>query len=148
VENLLIRPYTPDDEHEVIRLWFDCGLMVPHNNPRRDIERKLQVNPEWFLLALLEGEIIGSCMVGYEGHRGWINYLAVSPRYRRQRIAAALMAEAERLLNAAGCPKINLQVRETNLEVIKFYEGIGYKNDAVISLGKRLDPDEPYAVEL
>ena len=146
-EILEIRPYRPDDKKKVIQLWFDCGLVVPHNNPQRDIERKLKVNPEWFLLALLDDEIIGSCMAGYEGHRGWINYLAVSPRYRRQGIAAALMAEAERLLDAAGCPKINLQVRETNLEVIQFYESIGYKNDAVISLGKRLDPDMPYASE-
>ena len=147
MEKLEIRPYHPNDEKAVIQLWFDCGLVAPHNNPQRDIERKLKVNPEWFLLALLDGEVIGSCMAGYEGHRGWINYLAVAPRHRRRGIAAALMAEAERLLDAAGCPKINLQVRETNLEVIQFYERIGYKNDAVISLGKRLDPDMPYVRE-
>ncbi|MBC8331991.1 MAG: GNAT family acetyltransferase [Anaerolineae bacterium] len=141
---LSIRPYHPGDEKDIIQLWLACGLVVPHNNPWKDIERKLKVNPEWFLLALLDGEIVGSCMAGYEGHRGWINYLAVAPQQQRQGIATALMAEAERLLTAAGCPKINLQVRETNLAVLQFYESIGYTNDAVVSLGKRLDPDEPY----
>jgi ribosomal protein S18 acetylase RimI-like enzyme len=81
-------------------------------------------------------------MVGYEGHRGWINYLGVSPDKRRKRIAAQIMAEAERLLRQAGCPKINLQIRSTNLQVIEFYQSIGFKIDEVSSMGKRLEVDE------
>jgi ribosomal protein S18 acetylase RimI-like enzyme len=147
MENLLIRSYRPDDENEVIDLWFQCNLVVPHNNPRRDIQRKLKVNPEWFLVGVLDGEIIATCMAGYEGHRGWINYLAVSPQYRRRGIAATIMKEAENRLRAVGCPKINLQIRASNIEVVRFYQSIGYSEDSVVNMGKRLEPDEPFGSE-
>jgi ribosomal protein S18 acetylase RimI-like enzyme len=147
MDDLLIRPYQPDDEGKVINLWLQCNLVVPHNNPRRDIERKLEVNPEWFLMGILDDELVATCIAGYEGHRGWINYLAVSPRYRRRGIATKMMKEAETRLRAAGCPKINLQIRASNREVIKFYESIGYLDDGVVSVGKRLERDEPYRVE-
>ena len=116
-----IRPYKSKDEKKVIQLWIDCGLVVSHNNPIRDIERKMEVNPEWFLVGELDGEIMASCMVGYEGHRGWINYLAVSPNYQRKGYAKRIMDKAENLLIEVGCPKINLQIRETNQKTIEFY---------------------------
>jgi ribosomal protein S18 acetylase RimI-like enzyme len=147
-EDLFIRSYQPGDTKPVIDLWRECNLLVPHNNPLRDIERKLRVNPEWFLVGLLEGKLVATCMAGYEGHRGWINYLAVSPPCRRQSIGRRMMQEAERLLKKAGCPKINLQVRESNSEVIRFYERIGYSNDHVLSMGKRLKADPPYAIDV
>jgi len=118
---------------------------VSRNNPRRDIARKLAVNPEWFLVGVSAGRVVATCMAGYEGHRGWINYLAVSPRLRRRGIAAQMLAAAEDRLRVAGCPKINLQVRETNAAVIGFYESMGYTRDAVVSLGKRLEHDTPTA---
>jgi len=142
-----IRPYDISDENAVIRLWIECGLVAPQNNPIRDIQRKLKVDPHWFLVGSQDGVIIASCMVGYEGHRGWINYLAVSPSKQRRGYAKQIMAEAERLLRAADCPKINLQVRNTNSQVIAFYESIGFKNDEVTSLGKRLEVDDPYQIE-
>jgi ribosomal protein S18 acetylase RimI-like enzyme len=80
-------------------------------------------------------------MAGYEGHRGWINYLAVDPAQRRSGLGRALMTEAERVLRAAGCPKINLQVRPGNKDVIAFYEAIGFSVEGAISLGKRLERD-------
>ena len=116
--------------------------MVPQNDPGRDIERKLRVNPEWFLVGQLEGHIIATCMAGYEGHRGWINYLAVAPTYRLRGFAAKLMQEAERILRRAGCPKINLQIRTSNSDVIEFYKAIGYSIDDVVSMGKRLVQDQ------
>lgn len=143
-----IRPYRPDDEHEVIRLWLECDLVVPWNDPKRDIERKLAVDPEWFLIGETGGRIIATCMAGYEGHRGWINYLAVSPRYRRWGVATRLMRKAESLLEAAGCPKINIQIREGNEEVIRFYESIGYTSDPIMSMGKRLEEDEPNSADV
>lgn len=143
MEELLIRSFRPEDEEAVIALWDDCGLVVPRNDPRRDIERKLKVNPELFLVGLADGEIIATCMAGYEGHRGWINYLAVAPAWRRKGIAARMMEKAEEALRRIGCPKINLQVRETNEEVIKFYESIGFGTDDVLSMSKRLEHDEP-----
>ncbi len=140
--DLRIRPYRAEDESAVLDLWQVCGLIVPHNDTRKDIRRKLQVNPEWFLVGELDGRIVATCMAGYEGHRGWINYLAVAPVAQRQGIASRMMEEAERLLNAAGCPKINLQIRSTNAQVIDFYKSIGFKIDEVTSMGKRLESDE------
>ena len=123
-------------------MWKRCRLVVPHNDPYRDIERKCRVNPEWFLVGIKDGSLVASCMVGYEGHRGWINYLAVSPDFQRRGIATQLVRRAEKVLAKAGCPKINLQVRETNQGVIAFYESLGFTNDRVISLGKLLDTRE------
>ncbi|MCX5734802.1 MAG: GNAT family acetyltransferase [candidate division NC10 bacterium] len=137
-----IRPYEPGDEEAVVQLWTDCGLVVPWNNPRRDIRRKLQVQAGMFLVGCVENQVVATVMAGYEGHRGWINYLAVSPRHQRAGIGRRMMEEAEALLRAAGCPKINLQVRSTNAAVIEFYKRIGFKIDDVVSFGKRLEPDE------
>jgi ribosomal protein S18 acetylase RimI-like enzyme len=145
MNDLVIRSYQPHDEAAVVELWLQCNLVVPQNNPRKDIQRKLQVNPEWFLVGVLDGHIVATCMAGYEGHRGWINYLAVSPHHRRQGIGRRIMEEAETRLTGAGCPKINLQARETNRSVIQFYERIGYTRDPVASMGKRLVPDDPFS---
>ena len=140
-----IRRYIQADEAAVVRLWERCGLTRPWNDPRKDIARKLAVRPDLFLVGVEAGEIVCSVMGGYDGHRGWINYLAVSPEHRRHGLGRALMAEAERLLLAEGCPKINLQVRSGNAEAIEFYRRVGYGVDEVISLGKRLIPDGPPA---
>ena len=141
-----IRPYKNSDQEALLQLWTECGLITELNNPIQDIQRKSMVNPEWLLVGLKKGEIIASCMVGYEGHRGWINYLAVTPTEQRQGYAHQMMTEAERLLKDAGCPKINLQVRSSNASVVAFYESIGFKVDPVIGLGKRLENDAPYQV--
>lgn len=137
-----IRPYRTHDEEAVVKLWHDCGLVVPWNDPHRDIERKLKMQAELFLVAELDGRILGSVMAGYDGHRGWINYLAVHPDRRRQGIGRRMMEEAERRLRAAGCPKINLQVRSKNVVAMDFYRQIGFNEDNVVSFGKRLVPDD------
>ena len=139
--NLLIRPFRASDEDAVVSLWAACKLLVSHNDPRKDIRRKLAVDPEWFLVGEQDGQIVATCMAGYEGHRGWINYLAVSPDVQRRGIASRMMEEAENLLRKAGCPKINLQVRTTNSQVIEFYKSLGFKVDEVASMGKRLEID-------
>jgi ribosomal protein S18 acetylase RimI-like enzyme len=136
-----IRPYRPADGEAVVALWQACDLVRPWNDPHKDIRRKLGVNPEWFLVGEQDGRIVGTVMAGYEGHRGWINYLAVEPAAQRRGLGRALMAEAERLLRAAGCPKVNLQVRSTNAAVIAFYRRLGYTVDEVTSLGRRLESD-------
>jgi ribosomal protein S18 acetylase RimI-like enzyme len=142
-DQFIIRPYRLDDAVSVVALWSACDLVVPQNDPKRDIERKLKVNPEWFLVGEIAGEIVATCMAGYEGHRGWINYLAVAPPYQRRGLATQLVREAERRLRQVGCPKINLQVRASNTIVIDFYKTLGYAVDDVVSLGKRLEPDQP-----
>jgi ribosomal protein S18 acetylase RimI-like enzyme len=136
-----VRPYANADQAAVVALWQACELTRPWNDPLKDIARKLAVQPEWFLVGELDGAVIASVMFGYDGHRGWMNYLAVAPGHQAQGHARALIAHGEALLLAAGCPKINLQVRSSNARVIGFYQSLGYGQDDVISLGKRLIPD-------
>ncbi len=137
-----IRPFCLEDRDAVIAIWEACGLIVPWNDPHKDIARKMQVNPELFLVAELNGRIAGTVMGGYEGHRGWINYLAVAPDCQKQGVGRALMQDVEAKLSDLGCPKINLQVRKSNTAVIQFYGHLGYHIDDVINLGKRLINDE------
>ena len=136
-----IRPFQPSDDAAVVQLWKDCNLVVPWNDPLRDIRRKLRVQPELFLVGVATGELIASVMAGYDGHRGWLNYLAVAPRFRRKGIGRKMVAEAEDRLRQMGCPKINIQIRTSNTEVIEFYRRIGFKPDDVVSMGKRLEAD-------
>ena len=138
-----VREFQDADEAQVIDVWRACGLTRPWNDPARDIARKKEVRPDLFLVAEDEGTIVGTVMAGYEGHRGWINYLGVLPARQRTGIARALMEEAERRLRALGCPKINLQVRSDNEQALAFYARIGFQQDPVLSLGKRLVQDGP-----
>lgn len=140
-KRLIIRAYIETDLQEVIKLWKSCGLVVPWNNPEEDIARKLKVDPDLFLIGRASDEIVASVMGGYEGHRGWINYLAVAPTHQRNGYGAEMMVEVEKRIRAKGCPKINLQVRSNNVDVISFYASIGYRVDDVVSLGKRLIED-------
>jgi ribosomal protein S18 acetylase RimI-like enzyme len=134
-----ITEFTQTDRPEVVRLWTRCNLVAPQNDPDKDIDRKMKKDPDLFLVGKLKERIVASVMGGYEGHRGWINYLAVDPDFRKIGYGKQMMKEIENRLKALGCPKINLQVRETNISVIKFYEAIGFSNDHVIGLGKRVD---------
>ena len=136
-----IRPFAAADEQAVISLWRDCGLVVPWNDPAKDIARKLAVDPGLFLVGEVAGTVIATVMAGYEGHRGWINYLAVHPDHRRGSYGRQMMAEAEQALAARGCPKVNLQIRASNTAVVAFYESLGYAIDEVVSMGKRLEED-------
>ena len=136
-----IRPYEAADEAAVIALWQACKLTRPWNDPKKDIARKLTTQPELFLVGTLDGELIATAMAGYDGHRGSVYYLAVSPKHWRKAHGKALMQEVERLLLERGCPKLNLLVRSSNAEVIAFYRKLGYAVDETSCLGKRLIPD-------
>lgn len=136
-----LRPYLEADEQAVVNLWQACELTRPWNNPQRDITRKLEVQRELFLVGDIDGRIVASVMAGYDGHRGWINYLAVHPDFQRRRIASELMEAAQTLLLEPGCPKISLQVRLSNESAVGFYKSIGYVQDEVVSFGKRIIPD-------
>ncbi|MEG0921292.1 MAG: GNAT family acetyltransferase [Comamonas sp.] len=137
-----IRTFTDADTNAVIALWNDCGLTRPWNDPYKDIARKLSVSPDLFLVGVdASGQLMATVMVGYDGHRGWINYLAVHPAQQRQGHARRLMVQAEQLLTERGCPKLNLQVRAGNEAVIAFYESLGYTDDKTVSMGKRLIAD-------
>jgi hypothetical protein len=86
---MIVRPYQPDDEAAVVALWARCDLTRPWNDPHKDIRRKLRVRPDLFLVGVLGQEIVATAMVGYDGHRGWINYLGVAPEHRRKASPAA-----------------------------------------------------------
>jgi len=137
-----IRAFQEADAEDVVRLWVACGLVRPWNDPRKDIARKLAVQRELFLVGSVGDRIVATVMGGYDGHRGWINYLAVDPAHRRQGLARQLLADVEQHLRAAGCAKINLQIRHDNLDAIAFYRSVGFAEDAVVSMGKRLERDE------
>lgn len=135
----VIRPYDPRDEGAVIAAWERCGLTRPWNDPKADIARKTALQPDLLLVAEdVQGGIVGTAMAGYEGHRGWINTLAVLPEWRGGGLGRALMEAAADRLRAAGCPKINLQVRRANSGAIGFYRRLGYVEEDVVSLGMRL----------
>jgi ribosomal protein S18 acetylase RimI-like enzyme len=135
-----VRPFQEPDRAEVVRLWTDCGLVRPQNDPDRDIDLKQNFQPDLFLVGTTGGRIAATVMAGYDGHRGWINYLAVAPDLRRQGWGRLIVAEAGRRLQDLGCPKINLQVRRSNSEAVEFYRKIGFIEDDVLSLGRRLAP--------
>ncbi len=135
---LQIRRFAAADRRRVITLWRACDLVVPWNDPERDIDAKLVFQPELFLVGELAGQVEATVMAGYEGHRGWINYLAVAPERRRLGLGRRMMEAAEGELRKLGCPKINLQVRRGNRDVLAFYGRIGFRPDDSVSLGKRL----------
>lgn len=139
---ILIRAFQEADRAAVIDLWHCCDLVVPWNDPDLDISRKLRVRPEWFLVGTAAGRVVATLMVGYEGHRGWLNYLAVEPGFRRRGIGRLLVAHAEQLLREAGCPKICLQVRTGNTAALEFYRALDFLRDDVVGLGKRLVDDQ------
>jgi ribosomal protein S18 acetylase RimI-like enzyme len=136
-----IRTFEADDDAAVVELWRACRLTRDWNDPHKDIIRKVAVDDDLFLVGVVGGRIVGSVMAGYDGHRGWINYLAVHPDSQRSGFAALLMSEAERRLGARGCPKVNLQIRASNLDAVGFYDRVGYQPDDVLSFGKRLEHD-------
>lgn len=138
---LVIRPFDEKDTDAVVGVWQRCNLVRPWNDPHKDIRRKLAVSPELFLVGELHGELMATVMGGYDGHRGWIYYLAVDPAHQQKGYGRILMGTIAEKLLALGCPKINLQVRTSNTEVIAFYESIGFTQDDVVSFGKRLIPD-------
>ena len=136
-----IRSFRQEDEAPLIKLWEKCKLVMPWNDPSKDISRKVQLDPEGLLLGWYDNSLIASVMAGYEGHRGWINYLAVDPKYRRKGLGKTMMKAAETYLEQFECPKINLQIRAKNHQVIEFYKSIGFLQEDVINMGKRLIPD-------
>ena len=140
-----IRVFRTGDTDAVVGLWQRCDLLRPWNDPHQDIARKLADSPELFFVMEQHkppAEIVGCVMAGYEGHRGWVNYLAVDPVLRKLGLGRLIMAHVEEELLRRGCPKINLQVRDTNKDVLEFYQSVGYRIDPTISLGKRLIPDD------
>lgn len=138
---MIIRPFAEKDRRTVIGLWHRCGLVVPWNDPAVDIDRKLQVDPELFVVGLQGTELVASAMGGYDGHRGSIFYLAVDPDHQGQGCGRKIVEHLAHLLTTRGCPKLNILVRSTNQEVIEFYRRLGFNSEEILCLGKRLIED-------
>jgi len=137
-----LRPFRESDRASVIALWRAAGLLRPWNDPERDIDRKVALNDELFVVGEdAAGVLVAVVMIGYDGHRGWVYYLAVDPDCQGQGLGRVLMQAAEHRLLALGCPKLNLQVRVGNESVLAFYRALGYEVDAAVGLGKRLIVD-------
>jgi len=134
-----IRHYQGGDREEVISLWrIAFAGDPPRNEPTIVIERKQFEKDELFFVGILGDQVVGTVLAGFDGVRGWVYHLAVAPELRRRGLAGQLMDHAEQDLLSRGCPKLNLQVRTSNAEVVAFYESRGYTVDQVISLGKVL----------
>ena len=137
-----VRAYRSEDADALVALWTACGLTRPWNDPHADIARKSADSPELLLVGIVEGRLVASVMAGYDGHRGWMNYLAVAPDAQGSGYGRAMVEAAEARLTALGCAKINLQIRDDNAVARGFYEAIGYSREPVVSYGKRLISDE------
>lgn len=134
---MIIQAFAEAHREQVIALWRKCNLVVTGNDPGIDIDLKLAEQPELLLIGECEGRVVATVMAGYDGHRGWINYLAVDPDFRRKGFGRTMMAHAEDLLFQRGCPKINLQVRLSNSGARVFYEDLGYRIEDRLSFGKK-----------
>ena len=135
-----IRPFRDGDEEEVISLWRVCGLVRPWNNPRRDIESARTGPSSEIFVAVAGGEerVVGSVMAGYEGHRGWVYYVAAHPEHRSLGLGGRLMRHAESWLEGLGAPKVMLMIREENEGVRRFYEGLGYEVERRTVMSRRM----------
>ena len=132
------RKFKKNDIEAVIKLWDTCKLVVPWNDPLKDIKRKLSINDSLFVIGEINKKIIATAMAGYDGHRGYIYYLAVVPELQKKGIGSSILSIVEKKLYKLGCPKINLFVRNTNIKVKAFYKTNNYKIQDSQIYGKRL----------
>lgn len=134
---LTIRPIVNKDIPAVIKIWETCELLVPWNDPLQDIKLKMDFQPELFFVGEAEDHVWATLMAGYEGHRGWINYLAVVPEVRGRGYGRCMMEHALAKLRELGCPKVNLMIRKSNMDKLGFYRKLGFLEDDIIGLGYR-----------
>jgi len=134
-----IAPATAGDRDGVVALWHAAGLTRPWNDPFADYDLAL-AGPQSAVLLARDGDtLLGSVMVGFDGHRGWVYYLAADPQRRGQGVGRALMEAAEAWLRTCGSPKVQLMVRGDNAAARGFYNALGYDLQDVLTLGRRLD---------
>ena len=136
---LVIAPISDDDISAVVALWQDCGLTRPWNDPAADIALARRGDNSAVLIGRAGGAIVATAMVGHEGHRGWVYYVAVDPAYRQQGFGRAIMEAAEHWLRQRDILKMQLLVRSENTKVQAFYETLGYGEQERIVYAKWLD---------
>jgi len=134
-----IRQLQRSNRQAAVELWGACELTVPWNDPARDFDRALENPTSNIFGGFEEGKLISTIMVGYEGHRGWLYYIAVDREHRRTGIAKTLIAKAEDWLQSQGAPKVMLMVRSGNGPAEALYESLGYEISPVKTYGKFFD---------
>lgn len=139
-----IRTYNPQDEDSLLALWTTCGLLRPRGDARTDIARKVAFQPDLMLVGEKNGQIVACIMAGYDGFRGWLNFMGVHPDYRQRGLGLQIVREAERCLQAMGCVQINIQVREGNPAGYAFWEKAGFNSSNRVKL---LGMDKLFPVE-
>ena len=135
---MIVSEVAEGDTEAVVALWRRCDLTRPWNDPYADLERARVSPTSAMFVGRIEDVIVASVMVGYDGHRGWVYYLAVAPEARRDGLGRGMMQAAETWLSDRGAPKIQLMVRDSNTAALGFYERLGLERQAVVTLGKRL----------
>lgn len=120
----------------VIDLWDRCGLLRPWNDPRRDIALARANPTSRVLVGRLDGRVAAGAMLGFDGHRGWVYYVAVDPALRGRGFGRMLVEAAEAWFRELGAPKMQLMVRRANAEVVGFYEALGFSDQDTVTLGK------------
>jgi ribosomal protein S18 acetylase RimI-like enzyme len=134
-----VREFTIDDYPVVRDLWQTAGLVLRPGDELEDVKLKLQRDPDMFLVAVEDEEIVGSVIGGWDGRRGWIYHLAVKPRYQRKGIGRRLVREVEELLLAKGAKKVNAQVYKWNERSSEFFKAVGYEAQPdLVMIGKQL----------
>ncbi len=137
---------SPLREHlhgDAVALWRQTGLTRPWNDPDADLRRAVTGSASTVLGAVEDGRLVATAMVGHDGHRGWVYYLAVTPASQRRGLGRRMMQACEQWVHAHGVPKVQLMVRTDNRAVVAFYERLGYSDGQVLVLGRRLDGDVP-----
>jgi ribosomal protein S18 acetylase RimI-like enzyme len=144
--NLEIKTATPDDEAVVVKLWRDAELVVSYNDPSSDFKFALSGDSSDILVGIDDkGNVVGSVMVGHDGHRGWVYYVASDSKYRGHGIGRRMIAAAEDWLKDRGVVKVQLLVRETNTQVVKFYEHLGYEVTPRVVMAKWINSPKAQA---
>ena len=128
----------PDEIPGAIAIWEEAGLLRPWNDPAADAAFALKSADATILAGRDDDRIIVTAMVGHDGHRGWVYYLAVRPRFQRQGFASKVMRAAEQWCFERGVPKLQLMVRSENVETTRFYAALGYEKSDVVVLAKWL----------
>ncbi|WP_395945115.1 GNAT family acetyltransferase [Brevundimonas sp.] len=134
-----IRPIRDGEDEAVVALWTACGLTRPWNDPKQDLRLAREGATSTVLVTVEDEKVVGSIMVGFDGHRGWVYYLAVDPDRRGRGLGRDLTAAAEAWLSNRGAPKIQLMVRADNTPALDFYERLGLERQTVVVFGRRLD---------
>jgi ribosomal protein S18 acetylase RimI-like enzyme len=133
-----IRDYLKKDRKYVLQLWKECNLTHPWEEPAMDIKRILEVSPDLFLVGVIDDKIIATGMGRCDENRGWVEYLCVTPTFRKKGIARHLLKIIEDRLLKRGCSEVNLLIDTDNATAIEFFQSVGYHTNSVTLMGKHL----------